>query len=76
MKRTLLAVGIAVLVSMMFVPCDRYGFYFWRGPQPFWICIDGLTPYQWQVMWPKLVLQTVFLAVLFAIIVNLLPRRK
>jgi hypothetical protein len=76
MKRTLLAVGIAVLVSMMFIPCDEWGFYGWRGPQPFWIAIDRMTYLnEWRLMWPKFILQTVFVAVLFAVIVNLLPRR-
>jgi TRAP-type C4-dicarboxylate transport system permease small subunit len=76
MRRTLLPVGFAVLVSMLFVPCHKFGFWGWYGPQPFWIATDTMTAYEWRYMWPKLILQTVFLAVLFAVIVNIRWRRK
>jgi hypothetical protein len=76
MKRTLLAVGIAVLLSLMFVPSNEWGFYGWRGPQPFWIGLEDMTPFELRVMWQKLILQTVFAGVAAAVIVNLFPRRK
>jgi hypothetical protein len=77
MRRTLLAVGFAVLLSMMFMPCTEWGFWGWNGPQPFWIAADRMTAYEWRFMWPKLIVQTVFLAVLFTVIVNLRkPREK
>jgi hypothetical protein len=76
MKRTLLAVGVAVLVSMMFVPCDQWGFWGWQGPQPFWIASEK-SGYllEWLYVSSKLILQTIFLAVAAAVIVNLFPRR-
>ena len=68
MKRTLLAVGIAVLVSMMFVPeaCFRYD---WFYPQ----ILANYQPFfrVGKIAWGTFALQTVFLAVLVAVIVNL-----
>jgi hypothetical protein len=78
MKRTLLAVGIAVLVSMMLIPRHRYWYWLWP-PQnpvqmhaPFFMYWDACCP----VDVTAFILQTVFAAVLLAVIVNLLPRRK
>jgi hypothetical protein len=67
MKRTLLAVGIAVLVSMMFVPHDS-AIGIWRGP--FFLASIDI------IRWDLFVLQTIYVAVLFAVIVNLWPRKK
>jgi hypothetical protein len=75
MKRTLLAVGIAVLVSLMFVPYDNWGFWGWQGPQPFWIASENMSVREWRVMWSKFILQTIFAGVAAAVIVNLLPRK-
>lgn len=71
MKRTLLAIRFAVLVSMMFMPCRQWGFWGWIWPQPFWIVTNTLTEREWRLLLPKLILQTVFCAVLFAMIVNI-----
>ncbi len=77
MKRTLLAIGIAVLVSMMVAPhlspvegypggygafCSRWSY---TG--------DYIGD---RVIIDKLVLQTAFLAVLFAVVVNIRWKRK
>jgi len=76
MKRTLLAIGIAILASMMAVPIG-----FWwsddRGNRGY--NIKMLAPFFFdpaEILWRPFILQTVFAAVLFAVIVNLLPRRK
>ena len=69
MKRTLLAIGIAVLISMLCVPVTL-------GPlpttyfMPFFAasCCDEMER-------AKFVLQTTFLAVLAAVIVNLFRRK-
>jgi hypothetical protein len=71
MKRTLLAVVIAVLVSLMVAPhkggnllrSEAY------GHAPIFVASS-------QIDVRQLVLQTIFLAVLLAVIVNLEPRRK
>jgi hypothetical protein len=77
MKRTLLAVGIAVLVSMMLAPhgdksgVDGWGLFF------SWYYLDYSAAEGWdwtgrsKVMIDMLILQTVFLAVLAAVLVNL-----
>ncbi|MGB9475600.1 MAG: hypothetical protein WCE87_11095 [Candidatus Udaeobacter sp.] len=73
MKRTLSAIVIAVLLSLMFAPHSGGGRSLFRFANyahgPFFIMpshVDGR----------QLVLQTIFLAVLLAVIVNLVPRRK
>lgn len=76
MRRTLLAVGFAVLVSMMLAPHGgKYGIAGW-GPffsaQGFHVTSGGI----WyedagRVMIHMLALEMVFLAVLFAIVVNI-----
>ena len=70
-KRTLLAVGFAVLASLLFVPYGgiHHGVVFNRGRSAFWDVpydLIALTPF---------ILQTVFAATAAAVIVNLLPRR-
>jgi hypothetical protein len=72
MKRTLLAVAIAVLISLMFAPHSGSGRSLLRfagyAHGPFFIMpsyVDGR----------ELVLQTIIAAVVAAVIVNLLPRR-
>jgi hypothetical protein len=63
MKRTLLAVGVAVLISVMFVPYN--GSYTWHGP-------FLSTKHRDPIMWDSFILQTIFLAVL----VNIPWRRR
>jgi hypothetical protein len=71
MKLTLLAIGVAVLVSLMFVPDTD-----WPGCT---ICVvvgdSGFTPFflVTRIAWGQFTLQTIFLAVLGAVLVNLLP---
>ena len=67
MKRTLLAVGGTVLISVMFVPYN--GSYTWHGP--FFSTNEHRDP----IMWDSFILQTIFLAVLFAVLVNMPWRR-
>jgi hypothetical protein len=75
MKRTLLAVGLAVLVSLMFVPEGEA----WQGCT---ICVvvngSGFAPFfsVTSIVWGQFILQTIFLSVLAAVIVNLFPRRS
>jgi len=81
MRKTLLAVGFAVLVSMMLAPHGgKYGIAGW-GPffsaQGFHVTSGGI----WyedagRVMIDMLALEMVFLAVLFAVVVNIRWRRK
>jgi hypothetical protein len=74
MKRTLLAVVIAALISLMVAPHSRSGRSLLRfagyAHGPFFIMpsyVDGR----------QLVLQTIFIAVLFALVVNIpWPHRK
>ena len=71
MKRTLLAVVIAVLISLMIAP-HKGGNLFRSGGYahaPFFVASSEIDVKQ-------LVVQTIFLAVLLAVIVNLEPRRK
>jgi hypothetical protein len=70
-ERTLLAIFFAVILSLMFAPHSGRGLLRFAGyaHAPFFIMpshIDG----------KQLVLQTIFLAVLFALIVNIPWRRK
>ena len=68
MKRTLIAVGVAILASMMWIP--EYVPYQGRHR----VSILSL---QYDIEWPPLILQTIFIAVLFALVVNIpWPRRK
>jgi hypothetical protein len=71
MKRTLLAVGVAVLASLLFVPHGgmHHGVIFNRGRGAFWNI-----PYDRIAVTP-LILQTVFAVIVATIIVNLFPRR-
>jgi hypothetical protein len=75
MKRTLLAVGVAVLVSLMFVPEGED----WQGCT---ICVvvngSGFAPFfsVTGIAWGQFILQTIFLSVLTAVIVNVPWRRK
>ena len=67
MKRTLLAVGIAVLISTLCIPCSgiaTYGVPFFND-----YCDDD------RIIWARFVLQTMFAAIAAAVIVNLFPRR-
>ena len=81
MKRTLLAVGIAVLLSLMFVP---HG---WTSDHRSWNTRLGSAEREyvsyrapfWDSGFPvlptELIVQTTFLAVVAAVIVNLFPHR-
>jgi hypothetical protein len=70
MNRTLLAISVAVLISLMLAPhTGRGAFRFANYAHgPFFIMPS-------QIDRKQLVLQTVFLAVAAAVIVNLFPRR-
>ena len=70
LQRTLLAIFFAVMLSLMLAPHSGRGLLRFMGYAhgPFFITpsyIDG----------KQLLLQTIFLAVLFAVVVNLFPRR-
>jgi hypothetical protein len=76
MKRTLLAVGVAVMISMMLVPIGASiyignigGRLLWLSHVPFFFHGD------WAIEWNDFFLQTLFLAVLAAVIVNLFRRK-
>ena len=71
MKRTLLAVVIAVLISLMVAPHSGGNLLRFQGYAHAPIFVAGS-----QIDVKQLVLQTIFLAVLLAVIVNLEPRRK
>jgi peptidoglycan/LPS O-acetylase OafA/YrhL len=83
MSRTLLAVGVAALVSMLFTPHkDRWH---WGGKRWDWadsyrfpaFCVD--VSYYGQrntILWSEFAAQTAFVAVLAAVIVNIPWRRK
>jgi len=62
----MLAVGVAVLISMMLVPSSPYELlpFFVRG--------------RWEshILWTEFILQTVFLAVLFTVLANISWRRR
>lgn len=84
MKRTLLAVGIAILVSMMLAPhgdkssVEGWGPFFYsdgyfvRGDVGFWWYSFNRK----NVMIDMLALEIVFLAVLFSVVANIRWRRK
>jgi hypothetical protein len=74
LKRTLLAIIFAVLLSLMFAPHSGSGRGLFRfsgyARGPFFIMPS-------HVAGKQLVLQTIFIAVLFALVVNIAwPRRK
>jgi len=71
MKRTLLAVVIAVLISMLVAPHKGGNLLRSEGyaHAPLFVASS-------QIDVKQLVLQTIFLALLLAVIVNLEPRRK
>jgi hypothetical protein len=75
MKRTLLAVGIAIILSMMLVPRNCNWYWYWPPHSP----VQLHAPFFYRgcgVDVTGFILQTVFAAVLFAVVANLLPRRK
>jgi hypothetical protein len=63
MRRTLLAIGIAVLVSMMLVPRGASMEMYER--LPFFVSSS------YAVAWPAFILQTIFVSVGAAVLVNL-----
>jgi hypothetical protein len=69
MKRTLLAVGIAALISTLCVPC--YGIATYGVPFFHKYCGYGI----YEILWEKFILQTIFVAVAAAVIVNLFRRK-
>jgi hypothetical protein len=76
MKRTLLAVGVAVLVSLMFVPINYFG-----GSCMLCVSYGGgvfapfFSAWEYRIAWGHFTRQTLFLSVLGAVLVNLLPRK-
>jgi hypothetical protein len=69
MKRTFLAAGVAVIISMLLMPMK------WDTGtimRPFFLLVNCPC----RVLWTPFALQTAFAAVAAAVIVNLLPRRK
>jgi hypothetical protein len=74
MKRTLLAVGVATLISMMLIPRGNYKPQMWL---PFFYDTHWLPgwAYYWRILWTPFILQTVFAVIAAAVIVNLFPRR-
>ena len=83
MKRTLLAVGFAVILSLMFVPhggtSDHKSWndrgFGWQQRE----YVSYRAPFYSQgfpVLLTELIVQTTFLAVAAAVIVNLFPRRR
>jgi hypothetical protein len=82
MKRTLIAIGIALLISMMLVPHGSTdGSRFWTHSERvevFWPFFLN-TPHDWYVddICPRaFVLQTLFLCTLFAVLANIHWRKK
>jgi hypothetical protein len=81
MKRTLMAVGIVVLASMLFMPCDAAGqqwFWPWESPQPFWIALNvnyygRLNMDSFQSI--QFIVRTAFLVILAVVLVNIPWRR-
>jgi hypothetical protein len=86
MRKTLLAVGFAVLVSMMLAPHGERSIAGWG---PFFYSngyfVPGRVGFYWthpyygyerKLMIDMLILQTIFLAVLFAVLVNIRWRRN
>ena len=71
MKRTLLAIVVAVLVSLMIAPHKGVNFSRSEGNSHAPIFVASS-----QIDVTQFVLQTLFLAFLLAVIVNLEPRRK
>jgi hypothetical protein len=80
MRKTLLAVGVAVLVSMMVAPHGGKGGIEGWGPffsrQGFDVSRGVWDGNAGRVMIDMLALEMVFLAVLFAVVVNIRWRRK
>ena len=75
MSRTLLAVGIAVLVSMMLVPRSRFEYGVYYAPSE-WLPFFLGSPHVGQLIhWGHFALQTLFAAILLAVLVNIFPRR-
>lgn len=76
MKRTLLAVGGAIPVSMMLVPVGDFEVQMWL---PFFYDTGWLPEHwrtrSWGIHWSVFILQTIFAAVAAAVIANLFPRR-
>jgi hypothetical protein len=84
MKRTLLAIGFAVLASMLFTPHER-GLTYLQAYTPEWCPRISLRWFpiflvdtywygavqQNSILWPNFVGQTAFVAVLAAVLVNL-----
>jgi hypothetical protein len=80
MKRTLLAVGVAVLSSMMLIPrgvvtVERYG-HVQEGDIQEFLPFFLHSQQQYKIMWHTFMLETIFLVILAAVIVNFPWRRK
>ena len=74
MKRTLLAVGVAVLASLMWIPGYSVDLYNPLFPSHYRVPIFALGG-AFNIDMKATVLQTIFAAVAAAIVVNLLPRK-
>jgi hypothetical protein len=80
MKRTLLAVGVAVLISMMLIPrgvvtVEHYG-HVQEGDIQEFLPFFLHSQQQYKIMWHTFMLETIFLVILAAVIVNFPSRRK
>jgi hypothetical protein len=80
MKRTLLAVGVAVLTSMMIIPrglvtVGRYG-HVEEGDIQEFLPFFLQSQRHYEIMWHTFTLGTIFLIILAAVIVNLPLWRK
>ena len=80
MKRTLLAVGVAVLISMMLIPrgfvtVERYG-HIEEGDIQEFLPFFLHSQRHYEVMWHTFMLETIFLIILAAVIVNIPWRRR
>jgi hypothetical protein len=68
MRRTLIAVGVAILASLMWIPTYDTGFYGTYRHR------ESIFSIHHQINMSQMILQTVFIAVAAAVIVNLFRR--
>ena len=70
MKRTLIAIGVAILASMMWIPVSYPRFGSFRDRATIFELTDA------HIEWAPMILQTTFVAVAAAVIVDLFKRKK
>jgi hypothetical protein len=77
MKRTLLAVGIAVLISMLLVPYGRIDVVGGLGEPRWFSPLFWPPPDHWyhEILWIRFYAQTAFVTLLAVVLVNILPHR-